>query len=556
MTTKISTTYLWGLLFIGLSALLLGACDPWELPTKKNKRNCTSPTGTLEAQTQQLKVNFSIGSATGTIDNVQWDFGTNSTTVTTGTTVSYTYPTSGTYTAKATLSNSCEESITLSRTIIVNTATLPTVTLQPITNIMPTSADAQMTITTNGNATISRYGICYSPTSTTPKIGESDVYTIEKTDAVALNTSIPFSLTGLQANTMYYVRSYAVNSSGSGYSTTVQTFRSGENPSIAINGNATAGVTTATVNFIVSKAGTPAAVEYGILYSSTTSTPDMSNSGPGIIVTAPNIGVNIPVNLTALTPNTTYYYRPYAKLPNGTIVPGPVGSFTTLVDPVADGLIAYLPFTNKSLQDASGNGNHANGVNNPTFTTDHRGVANAAILFDGQSNYIYLAENSSLRPQALSISVWIKPITVDRKMQIYNKSNFTDSKNEMYSSTIKPSDNQPGSITILTDIKQNSGCQPVTGWQSFPLTSQLDLTSWHHIVFTYVGHSARMYYDGALLYTKDDLPASTMDNCPGGDLRFGAQLKDYPQYFYGAMDEIRIYNRALSQDEVKTLFNQ
>lgn len=539
---------------MGLSILLLVACDPWELPTKKNKRNCTPPTGSLEAQNQQLKVNFSIGSAAGTIDNVQWDFGTNSTTATTGTTVSYTYPSSGTYTAKATLTNTCDQSITLSRTIIVSAATLPTVTLQPINNIMPTSASAQMMITANGNAPITRYGICYSSTSTTPEIGTGEVYTIEKTDAVALNTTLPFSLTGLQPNTTYYVRSFALNSAGPGYSATVQ-FRSGANPSIAINGNATVGVTTATVNFIVSNTGNPAAIEYGILYSSNTSTPDMGNAGPGVVATSPNIGANTAVNLTSLTPNTTYYYRPYAKLPSGNFIYGQIGSFTTFVDPVANGLIAYLPFTNNSFQDASGNGNNANGVGNPTFTTDHKGAANSAILFNGQSNYIYLADNSSLRPQALSISVWIKPITVDRKMQIYNKSNFADSKNEMYSSNIKPADNG-SDITILTDIKQNSGCQPAVGWQSFPFSSAIQLNTWHHVVFTYAGQSARMYYDGTLLYTKDNLPASTMDNCPGGDLRFGAQIKDYPQYFYGAMDDIRIYNRAISQDEVKTLFNQ
>jgi hypothetical protein len=314
------------------------------------------------------------------------------------------------------------------------------------------------------------------------------------------------------------------------------------------------GVTTANVVFVLTNPGNPIAVEYGVLYS-TSNTFDANNT---LIATvpSPNVNANTLVNLPNLMPNTKYYYRSYAKLASGEIVYGSIASFTTQVDAVAQDLIASLPFTNQSLLDASGNNNHAIGINNPGFTTDRKGVANAAILFNGQNNYISIADNSSLRPIALSISLWIKPITVDRKMQIYNKSNFSDSKNEMYSSTIKPNENGGAGITILTDVKQRSNCQPVIGWESFPLSSAIQINTWHHMVFTYTGRSARMYFDGVLLYSRDDLPENKIDDCPGGNLRFGAQIQQFPQYFNGAMDDIRIYKRALSASEVKTLNEQ
>ena len=120
---------------------------------------------------------------------------------------------------------------------------------------------------------------------------------------------------------------------------------------------------------------------------------------------------------------------------------------------------------------------------------------------------------------------------------------------------IRPGDGGSG-ITILTDIKQNSGCEGGKGWQSFPLSSNIPLNTWHHVVFTYANRSARMYFDNALLYTTDNLPATAIDKCPGGDLKFGAQCQAFPSYFYGAMDDIRVYKRVLSAAEVQTLYNQ
>ncbi|QHV94023.1 LamG-like jellyroll fold domain-containing protein [Spirosoma endbachense] len=553
---KTILTYLFSILLICLGGIFLWACESWELPTRKSQRNCTKPQGTLIAQMQQRKVDFSITGSSGTIDRVLWDFGNGSTTATTGMTVSYTYPTSGTYTAKATLTNSCLVETTLQSVIVVSDAVSPTVSLQAATNIVTSSALVGMTVISTGNASITQYGVCYSDKNTMPT-KETDA-TQSLIGSLAVNTSVPFSLTGLQPNTLYYVRSFATNSAGkTGYSDP-QTFRTGVGPSVSSNGNPTVGVSTAVVSFILTNPGNPAAIQYGVLYSSTSSTPDINNSGPGVTVTNPNLGANTLVNLTDLKANTTYYYRPYAKLPSGEIVYGPINSFTTQVDAVADGLIAYLPFTDKSLQDATGNGNNALLIDNPGFTSDRKGKANAAILLDGINDYFYMADNSSLQPDAFSISIWIKPNAINNvndRMQIYNKSRWSDSKFEMYSSLVKINETGPG-LTFMTNIKQNSNCEVAKGWQSFEFSSNPQLGNWYHLVFTYSGRSSRMYFNGVLLDQKDNLPAASIDKCPGGELKFGAQIQTFPNYFSGAMDEVRIYRRVLSANEVQTLFTQ
>ena len=538
--------------------LLLG-CETWDLPTRKSQRNCAKPGGNLDAQIQQRKVDFSISNSSGTIDRVVWDFGNGSTSATTGMTISYTYPTSNTYTAKATLTNTCGLETTIVRTVVVGDAVVPTVSLQSATNLSTNSATVGMTVTSAGNATITRYGIVYSSTNAVPEISKSDVLISDKMGTVPTNTPVSFILTNLQPNTLYYVRSFATNSSQkTGYSPDpIQTFRTGSKPSVSTAAAPIIGITTTSVNFVVINAGIPAATEYGICYSSSNTAPEVTNSNSIVIpVASPAVGVNTTVSLTNLTPNTKYYYRSYAKLPSGEIVySAPTESFTTQADTLAQDLIASISFTDRSLADVSGNSNHAILVDSPGFTADRKGKANSAIQLDGQNDYFYMGENSTLRPAALSISIWIKPITVERWMQIYNKSRFSDGVFEMYSSVIRPNIGSSG-IVISTDIKQNGNCQGGIGWQTFTFTSSLELNTWHHVVMTYSGRSARMYFDNVLLYTKDDLPKNTIDECIGGELKFGAQSRSFPNFFYGAMDDIRIYKRMLSAAEVQILHNQ
>lgn len=543
----------------GLSFLLLGtllwACEPWDLPGRKSQRKCDKPSGTIDAAIQQRQVSFSIGSSSGTIDNVSWDFGNGSSTVTTGLTATQTYAASGTYTVRATLSNSCGGSseTTIVRSLTVSDAVAPSVSLQDPTAVSLNAATLPVTITSTGNATITQYGICYSATNPQPEPGKDA--TVQGPPSPSVNVAIPLSITALSANTLYYVRAFATNSAGKTALSDMKTFRTGANPVVSINTNAaTAAITSATVGFVLASPGSPAAVEYGICYSSTTNAPDVNNAQT-VQVSNPSVGANTTVNLTNLTPNTTYSYRAYAKSSSGVIY-SDVSSFKTQIDTVAQDLIASVSFTDQSLLDISGNNNHAILANNPTFTADRKGRANSAIMLNGSGSYFYMAENSTLRPTALSISIWIKPTTVDRRMQIYNKSRFSDGGAEMYSSLIKPSETIAGNITINTDIKQNSNCQPGAGWQTFPIDSKLAVNTWHHVVLTYSGRSARMYYDGALLATTDDLPASSLDQCPGGDLKFGAQSQQIPSYFYGALDDIRIYKRAITASEVQTLYNQ
>ena len=553
--------YLIFLFFACASGSVLLSCKNWDLPGEKSKRACTKPSGTLTVQAQQRKIDAAITNSSGTIDRVDWDFGNGSTTVTTGLTVSYTYEKEGTYTVKATLSNTCTDRVTLQQTVSASNPVVPGVTLQPVSGVSTGSATVAMSVTNTGNATVTKYGIYWSATNQTPTVKDQKS---EVSGSPAVNVSYPFSLTGLLPNTRYYVRAFAINSVETGYSAPTQSFVTGQDPAVNTVAATNVSIATATANFMVTTAGNPAAVEYGICYSSNTSTPDVTNALVRAVSPAP-VGPTVPVNLVDLTANKTYYYRAYAKTATGEVVYGDIMSFTTQVDLLARDLIASVSFNDRSLLDVSGNNNHVKLVGNPTFTTDHKGErANSAIVLNGTGDYFYMPENSTLNPTTdFTISVWIRPSSFagrtredNNRMQIYNKSTFSTGQNELFSSLIKLKDDVGPELTFSTDVKQNSACQPGKGWQTFQFTSPAETNTWYHLVFTYSGRSIRMYFNGVLQRTQDNLPNDRLDACPGGDLKFGAQYSQLPWYFGGAMDDIRIYKRSLSADEVQTLFKQ
>ena len=93
---------------------------------------------------------------------------------------------------------------------VVNPATAPTVTTTAISNIDKTTATGGGNVTADGGATITARGICWS-TSQNPTI--SGDHTTDGTGTGSFTSA----MTGLTANTTYYVRAYATNSAGTAY---------------------------------------------------------------------------------------------------------------------------------------------------------------------------------------------------------------------------------------------------------------------------------------------------------------------------------------------------
>ncbi len=188
------------------------------------------------------------------------------------------------------------------------TANLPTVTTSNVSNITQTTATGGGNITSDGGASITARGICWS-TSQNPTTSNSHT-----TDGTGTG-SFTSSMTGLTANTTYYVRAYATNSAGTSYGSQV-TFTTLQNvslPTVTTSNVSNITQTTATGGGNITSHGGASITVRGICWS-TSQNPTTSNSH-----TTDGTGTgSFTSSMTGLTANTTYYVRAYATNSVGT----------------------------------------------------------------------------------------------------------------------------------------------------------------------------------------------------------------------------------------------
>ena len=199
------------------------------------------------------------------------------------------------------------------------TVSAPTVTTSQVTNVQQTTATGGGNVTNSGGATVTERGICWS-TSHNPTTSGSHANSGTGTGSFTVN------MTGLTANTTYYVRAYAINSAGMSYGSEVSftTQQALTVPTVTTNEVTNIQQTTATCGGNVTNSGGATVTEHGICWS-TSHNPTTSGSHS-------NCGIGMgafTVNMTGLTTNTTYYVRAYATNSAGTAY-GVEVNFTTL----------------------------------------------------------------------------------------------------------------------------------------------------------------------------------------------------------------------------------
>ena len=196
---------------------------------------------------------------------------------------------------------------------------LPTVTTTSATSVTETSAVTGGNVTSDGNASVTERGVVYATTQN-PTTANTKVASGSGTGSYTCN------LSGLQPNTTYYVRAYAINSKGTAYGTQV-TFTTSK--SISLPTVTTTIVSSIRFNYAmtggnVTNEGGASVTDRGVVYSTTknptttSSTKVASGSGAGVFITP----------LENLSPNTTYYVRAYATNSSGTAY-GTELTFTT-----------------------------------------------------------------------------------------------------------------------------------------------------------------------------------------------------------------------------------
>ena len=220
------------------------------------------------------------------------------------------------------------------------------------------------------------------------------------------------------------------------------------------------------------------------------------------------------------------------------------------------GLQAYYPF-NGEARDLSGNNNHPV-FNNAGFTSDRFGRKNHAFHFNGVYQYMRIKNSPSLNfGNTITLAVWVRPTGfyygICHASQLLSKGggNYNPGNYALRFDDALFTNGRGCSGTLCDTLHQNFRG---TGTVLTPYPGEfIKKGQWYSVIYTNDGKTARLYVNCELKYSV--VFPETFTNHE--DLFFGKSDDDlFPFWLHGDLDDIRIYNRALSLEEITALCNE
>ena len=214
----------------------------------------------------------------------------------------------------------------------------------------------------------------------------------------------------------------------------------------------------------------------------------------------------------------------------------------------ANGLVGWWPF-NGNANDESGNGNNGT-VNGAMLTNDRNGISNSCYDYNGISNQITIPNSLSLNPSEISINVWIYALSDN--LAILEKGNVSNASNHGYAIT----HNDGWQIQRGLKSSFGDGTCSITNnivWSDYNIFIN---NEWVMITVSIDNLGIIKHYkNGNLIYTSSNNSPLNSCNNPASTLRFGGpHWNNDPEWFLGKIDDIGIWNRALTQQEITNLY--
>ena len=200
-------------------------------------------------------------------------------------------------------------------------------------------------------------------------------------------------------------------------------------------------------------------------------------------------------------------------------------------------LVAYYPFSGDPC-DASGNGHHGT-VYGATLCEDRFCEPNSAYSFDGVANYIDIPNSSELEYSSMTICAWVR--------------NFRETASPERAAVSKNQSGIGGGFILGMGTSENAFYFYVGG--SHNLASATYDSNWHFIVGVLDDGISTIYVDGIPENSRALTLWPSPKNVQIGRIFAGDGING-THYWDGAIDEVRIYNRALSAEEIRILAEQ
>ena len=200
------------------------------------------------------------------------------------------------------------------------------------------------------------------------------------------------------------------------------------------------------------------------------------------------------------------------------------------------GLVAAYSFNEGSgstVSDASGAGN--NGSTSQTSWTGN-GKYGGALVFNGSGSLVTVNDSPSLQlTSGVTLEAWVKPTQVSDKWRdvVYK------GPDSIYLEATSPSGSRPAA-----GVRVGSSGDYVETYGAAPLPTN----TWSHLALSYDGSTLKLYVNGNEIDSQS--AGGNLFSSNGNPLEIGGDAA-YGAYFAGTIDEVRVYNRALTQQQIQ-----
>ena len=205
--------------------------------------------------------------------------------------------------------------------------------------------------------------------------------------------------------------------------------------------------------------------------------------------------------------------------------------------PPSPGLVSAYGFnegTGTVVTDVSGNSNNGT-ISNATWSASGR--YGAALSFNGSTSRVDIPDSASLDlTTGMTMEAWVRPTTLSSWRTVLMKEQTGGLVYGLYANS---DTNRPSAHVYLGAETDTRG------------TAQLAANTWTHLAATYDGSVLRIFVNGVQASSRT-LGGSILTSTSA--LRIGGN-SIWGEYFAGLIDEVRIYNRALTAAEIQTDMN-
>ncbi len=185
--------------------------------------------------------------------------------------------------------------------------------------------------------------------------------------------------------------------------------------------------------------------------------------------------------------------------------------------------------------DRSGRGNTGTLTGGPSWTTSGR--YGGALVFDGVNDLVTIPDAASLDlTNQLTMAAWVRPTALGSWKQVLLKE-------------------RPGGLAYALYATGNASQRPnatltIGGDREVNAPAALATNTWTHLAMTYDGAVMRLYVNGSQVATRNQTGSTVVS---AGPLQIGGNTIWNSEWFTGAIDDVRLYNRALTATEVVTV---